>query len=142
MTRYPAHKPEFLALNWAITEKFKDYLYGNHFTVITDSNPLTYILTSAKLDATSYRWLAALSTFAFKLVYRAGRQNVDADALSRRHHGDLSDDPKSQKERECIWKIAQHHLSAPDMVSVEQHTIQAICDQQLIYGFSNDLALL
>lgn len=51
-----------------MTEKFSDYLYGNHFTVVTDSNPLTYILTSAKLDATSYRWLAALSTFSFKLL--------------------------------------------------------------------------
>ncbi|CAI5672770.1 unnamed protein product [Oreochromis niloticus] len=52
--RYPAHKLEFLALKWSVTEKFSDYLYGNHFTVVTDSNPLTYILTSAKLDATSY----------------------------------------------------------------------------------------
>lgn len=67
-SRYPEHKLEFLALKWSVTEKFSDYLYGNHFTVVTDSNPLTYILTSAKLDATSYRWLAALSTFSFKLL--------------------------------------------------------------------------
>ncbi|KAI3351500.1 hypothetical protein L3Q82_020360 [Scortum barcoo] len=53
--KYPAHKLEFLALKWAVTAKFSDYLYGTDFTVITDSNPLTYILTSAKLDATSYR---------------------------------------------------------------------------------------
>ncbi len=33
--------------------------------ILTDSNPLTYLLTTAKLDATSYRWLAALSTFFF-----------------------------------------------------------------------------
>lgn len=56
--KYPAHKLEFLALKWAVTAKFSDYLYGTEFTVITDSNPLTYILTSAKLDATSYRWLS------------------------------------------------------------------------------------
>ncbi|GAA6107148.1 uncharacterized protein LOC121887433, partial [Tachysurus ichikawai] len=61
-SRYPAHK--FFALKWSVTEKFSDYLYVNHFTVVTDSNPLTYILTSAKLDATSYRWLAALSIFS------------------------------------------------------------------------------
>lgn len=80
--KYPAHKLEFLALKWAVTEKFSDYLYGASFTVVTDSNPLTYILTSAKLDATSYRWLSALSTYSFKLQYRAGKQNVDADASS------------------------------------------------------------
>ena len=39
-------KLEFLALKWAITEQFRDYLYyAPHFTVYTDSNPLTYILT-------------------------------------------------------------------------------------------------
>ncbi len=53
-SKYPAHKLEFLALKWAVTEKFSDYLYGTYFTVVTDSNPLTYILTSAKLDAISY----------------------------------------------------------------------------------------
>ncbi len=67
----------------SVTEKFHDYLYGGQFTVITDSNPLTYILTSAKLDATSYRWLVALSNYSFKLQYRADRQNLDADALFR-----------------------------------------------------------
>ena len=82
-SRYPAHKLEFLALKWSVTEKFHDYLYGSSFTVITDNNPLTYILTSAKLDAASHRWLAALSTYDFKLQYRAGSQNQDADALSR-----------------------------------------------------------
>ncbi|GAA6094909.1 uncharacterized protein LOC112847669, partial [Tachysurus ichikawai] len=52
---YPAHKLEFLALKWSIVEKFQDYLYGNTFTVVTDNNPLTYLLKSAKLDAASYR---------------------------------------------------------------------------------------
>lgn len=78
--RYSAHKLEFLALKWAVTEKFNDYLYGTHFTVVTDSNTLTYLLTSAKLDATSYRWLSVLSAYSFKIIYRAGKQNVDADA--------------------------------------------------------------
>jgi hypothetical protein len=104
--KYPAHKLEFLALKWAVTAKFSDYLYGTEFTVITDSNPLTYILTSAKLDATSYRWLSNLSTYSFKLQYRAGKQNQDADGLSRRPHGELTDDLMSQKERERIKQFS------------------------------------
>ena len=41
---YPVHKLEFLALKWAITDKFHDYLYGgNTFDVYTDNNPLTYM---------------------------------------------------------------------------------------------------
>ena len=49
---YPAHKLEFLTLKCAITGKFHEYLYGDEFQVFTDNNPLTYILTTAKLDAT------------------------------------------------------------------------------------------
>ena len=74
---------EFLALKWAVCDKFNDYLYGSKFTVRTDNNPLTYVLTTAKLDATGHRWLAALSGYNFYLVYRAGRKTQDADALSR-----------------------------------------------------------
>lgn len=45
----------------------------------TDNNPLTYVLTTAKLSATGHRWLAALSTYDFGIQYRPGRENIDAD---------------------------------------------------------------
>ena len=50
--KYPAHKLEFLALKWAITDQFHEYLHGGTFDVYTDSNPLTHVLTTAKLDVT------------------------------------------------------------------------------------------
>lgn len=114
--RYPAHKLEFLALKWAITEKFHDYLYGNTFTVITDNNPLRYILTTAKLDATSYRWLASLSTFSFDIKYCAGKQNQDADGLSQRPHGEPIDDSYSQEESLRIHEFTSHRLTPVDVV--------------------------
>ncbi len=83
-TNYPAHKLEFLALKWAVTEKFAYYLSGSKFTVMTDNNPLTYVLSKAKLDATGHRWLAALANFHFDIHYRPGRSNIDADSF----HGD------------------------------------------------------
>ena len=42
-------KLEFLAMKWAITDKFRHYLLGGKFKVITDNNPLTYF-RSAKLN--------------------------------------------------------------------------------------------
>lgn len=81
--RYPVHQLEFLALKWAIVDKFHDYLYGAKFTVCTDNNPLTYVLTTAKLNATGHRWLAALATYDFDVKYRPGKTNIDADLLSR-----------------------------------------------------------
>ena len=49
----------------------------------TDNNPLTYVLTSAKLDATGQRWIAALANYNFSLHYKSGKMNIEADALSR-----------------------------------------------------------
>lgn len=80
---YPIHQLEFLALKWAVVDKFHDYLYGARFTVRTDNNPLTYVLTTAKLSATGHRWLANLTTYDFDIKYKPGRENVDADWLSR-----------------------------------------------------------
>ncbi len=43
--RYPAHRLEFFHLKWAVCDKFAHWLKGAHFTVLTDNNPLTYIMT-------------------------------------------------------------------------------------------------
>ena len=80
---YPIHQLEFLSLKWAVVDKFHDYLYGARFSVRTDNNPVTYVLSSAKLNAAGHRWLAALTTYDFDIIYKPGRDNVDADWLSR-----------------------------------------------------------
>ena len=48
-----------------------------------DNNPLMYVLTTAKLDATSHCWVTSLANYNFKLHYMAGKANIDADALLR-----------------------------------------------------------
>ena len=50
----------------------------------TDNSPLTYILTSAKLNVTTLRWVGELADFRFQVKYRPGKANVDANTLSRR----------------------------------------------------------
>ena len=79
---YDAHKLEFLALKWSVTEKFHEYLYHGHFEVYMDNNPLTCILTITRLDVTRQRWVASLANYNFKIFYRSGKLNVEADALS------------------------------------------------------------
>ena len=74
---------ELLALKCSVTERVHEYLYGGEFEVYMDNNPLTYILTTAKLDATGHRWVASLANYNFKIFYRSGKLNVEADALSR-----------------------------------------------------------
>lgn len=80
---YPAHRLEFLALKWAVCDKFSHWLRGHQFTVWTDNNPLTYILSKPKLDACEQRWVAKLAPYDFEIKYTPGPKNVVADALSR-----------------------------------------------------------
>ena len=56
---YDAHKLEFVALKWSVTERCHEYLYHGEFEVYMDNKPLTYILTTAKLDATDKDGLLA-----------------------------------------------------------------------------------
>ena len=79
---YHSLKLEFLALKWAITEQFREYLYYRPFTVRMDNNPLTYILTTPNLDTCGHRWVASLAQFNFKIEYLKGTDNKVADVLS------------------------------------------------------------
>lgn len=82
---YSSRKLELLTLRWAVTEKFKDYLAGSKFTVLTDNNPLTY-LDKAKLGAVEQMWMSDLARFDFQIEYRARKANGNADGLSRKPH--------------------------------------------------------
>ena len=80
---YHSMKLEFLALKWAITENFNEYLLYQPFLVKTDNNPLTYIMTTPNLDATGHRWVSALAKYDFPLEYQKGWDNAVADTLSQ-----------------------------------------------------------
>ena len=67
MKNYSYMKLELLALKWAVTEKFREYLLESEFVVYTDNKP----------------WAAELASCNFKIEYRASKHNTNADALSR-----------------------------------------------------------
>ena len=80
---YHSTKLEFLALKWAITEHFKEYLLYQPFLVKTDNNPLMYIMTAPNLDATGHQWVGALAKSNFQLEYQKRQNNTVADVLSQ-----------------------------------------------------------
>ena len=88
---YHSTKLKFLAMKWSI-EHFQTYLFGHHFKVCTDNNPLTYFLTSPNMDAMKQRWINELAKYNFSLEYQKGKSNTMADALSRISKEHLSDE--------------------------------------------------
>ena len=81
--KYHSSKLEFLALKWAITDQFKEYLRYKPFTVHTNNNPLTYVMTTPNLDAIGHKWVATLAGYNMTIEYLKGADNKVADILSR-----------------------------------------------------------
>ena len=136
-------KLEFLALKWAVTEKFRDYLlHGPAFDIYTDNNPLMYVLTSAQLNATDFRWVAELANFKFKIHYRSGNKNKDADYLSRHpiseieqlqleYHSTIDSDNSIQKHHPSVsLDINVLQLQTSDEVTAFSNKLLIDCQQQ------------
>ena len=139
--QYSAMKLEMLALKWAVTSKFRSYLYGGKFVVYTDNNPLKYLRT-AKLGAVEQRWAAELAPFNFSVEYRAGRSNANADALSRQTH-DTADELSDNDDDDDVQQICAVHAAStllPSEVRGMMYTEAASCLVKTDEESSADLA--
>ena len=81
-SHYSASELEGLAVIEAIRH-FEIYLFGTHFTVVTDHKALTNLFSSTVLNAKLWRWAMYLQQFSITFRYLPGRFNVVADCLSR-----------------------------------------------------------
>ena len=85
--KYSQIEKEALALVWGI-RRFQQYLLGNHFTLITDHQPLTSILHPEKglpavTAARLHRYAVLLWGYSYDICYRSTTLQANADALSR-----------------------------------------------------------
>lgn len=81
-TRYSTIERELLAIIWAV-KHFRPYIYGNKFTIYTDHRPLVWLYSLKEPDTKLTRWRLKLQQYDFEIVYKNGKQNTNADALSR-----------------------------------------------------------
>ena len=125
--KYHSSKLEFLALKWAMTNQFREYLWYRPFTVRTDNNPLTYIMTTPNLDATGHRWVATMAGYDMNIEYLKGIDNKVTDMMSRvperldletvtvlLNHAQNSDVP--QAETDDPWLMEEHQRISEDVV--------------------------
>ena len=124
--KYHSSKLEFLALKWAITEQFQEYLQYRPFTVLTDNNLLTYILKTPNLDALGHRWLATLASYNMTIKYLKGSDNKVADALSQ---------IETRLDPETITELLNHAKAGAPQVETEDIWIikeEERADQEVI----------
>ncbi|KAG2213630.1 hypothetical protein INT45_009323 [Circinella minor] len=79
---YGISKLECLAVVWAI-KKLPPYLLSKPFTIITDHSSLRGLLNSPRPEGILARWITILSEYSFEIKYRPGKENTNADFLSR-----------------------------------------------------------
>ncbi len=79
---YSITELECLAVTWSL-KLFRPYAYGHPCKIITDHQALRWLLSQASPSGRLNRWSLALQEYQLEIIYRPGRKNEKADALSR-----------------------------------------------------------
>lgn len=94
---YSTTEKEFLAMYWAV-KHFEHYLWGRKFKLVTDHQPLTYSLSNT--NKRIFRGKLELESYDYELIYKPGKNNVVADALSRIKIEDININEQDNVETE------------------------------------------
>eukprot|EP00794_Sanderia_malayensis_P018389 gene18389-biopygen12333 len=80
--KYAVLQKEALGIVWAL-KYFYPYLYGRHFTIVTDHRPLKWLKTMDAPNNLFARWISEIQGYDFDVIHRPGKLHGNADALSR-----------------------------------------------------------
>lgn len=92
------YEKELYAIIWGY-DKLREFIEGHEFTIQTDNEAVSYLKKMKEKKAKLMRWANEIQSWNAKLVFRPGKENVEADALSRapipEQEGDptMNDDP-------------------------------------------------
>jgi transposase InsO family protein len=120
---YGAPERELEAVIFAL-EKFRYYIYGTRFTLLTDHKALTYIFTQKQTNPALKRRLGILLDYDFNVIHLPGILNILPDRLSRLYDAD----PSQQELEYTVWSaeavpIELMDPSIQDPVPEDQRTL-------------------
>jgi len=140
--RWPIIEKEAYAIIYSV-QKFRPYLLGSKFTIMTDHKPLQHLFTSEMKNARIQRWAILLDEYGCDVSYIRGSQNVVADALSRfgrRETTESSRGPsdyesqilESADERQChvnsVYKPSVDVIDSDTAPAVQLETDVTTCE--------------
>lgn len=110
---YKIYDKELLAIVECLKE-WRIYLQNSatKTKILSDHKNLEYFTTTKTLNQRQVRWSQVLSEYNFQIVYKPGKSNVKADALSR--HSDL------QPRREDMLRQREQILLKPHQIDLKQ----------------------
>jgi hypothetical protein len=123
-TKYSTGEKEALACVWAC-EKWNLFLFGRPFTLRTDHAALTTLLSSGNRGVKPLRisrWYARLLNYNFKLVYRPGKDNQIADALSRLPTGEPDASEHDDDDAQLISAVISTLSTASSKAELQRET--------------------
>jgi hypothetical protein len=98
---YCSFKGELLGVVWACLT-LRHHLHGVPVTVITDHEPLKWLVTKKDLHGQYGRWAMILADYDLTIVHRAGASHVNADALSRMPRSCSDDASGARLDGPCL----------------------------------------
>ena len=116
---YSTTEKELLAIIFGINT-FRPYIYGYKFKIVTDHRPLTFLFNAKDPGGRLLRWRLKLEEYNYEIVYKPGRINSNADALSRNPINAISHSNLNKSTYEQYFKN-QFTKSISNDTQIEEH---------------------
>lgn len=116
---YSVTELECLAVVQGI-KKFRAYIEGTEFSVITDHASLQWLMRQRDLSGRLARWALKLQGYTFTIQHRKGTENVVADTLSRISEGEVN----AMDENGPIVDLSSEHFNSEDYSKLKNNVCQ------------------
>jgi hypothetical protein len=110
---YPTHDLELAAMVMAL-RIWQRYLLGNVVQIYTDQKSLKYIFTQPDLNMRQRRWLELIKDYELEVHYHPSKENVIADALSRKAHYNYLlavHLTREESNTRVLWNLLLHNIT-------------------------------
>lgn len=132
---YATNEKELLAIVFAL-KNLRNYLYGiTNLEIHTDHQPLTFAVSPRNPNSKMKRWHAFIEEYSPKFVYKPGKENVVADALSRQNLNHITDDcsvHSAEESEETIYETFDRPVNSfKQQIIINKNIIESILHEQL-----------
>lgn len=139
--KYSTTEHECLAVLWAV-KKFRPYLEGMTFSVITDHQTLKWLHNLKDPQGRLARWAIKLQQYQFTIEHRPGKLNAAADALSRMHENvigtiSVTFDDLDSWYLKMLERLKRDPAKYPTWRADENKLFKRIVDRRKILGEEN-----